>query len=220
MSFLTLSLITIVFYFIGSFPTGYLIVKFLYQKDVRTIGSKSTGATNVLRAGSKMSALATLVVDFLKVYAPLWIASFLLNPTSDTPVDVLMCYYLLFGSAGVLGHMYSPMLRFDGGKGIASMLGLFFWVNPSAAFLALFVFVILVFATKIVSVATLSALTIGTAYLLRHFIADILSDRTVTDSLLYSSLFLFSVTVSLIIWRHRSNILRLLKGTENKISKL
>jgi acyl phosphate:glycerol-3-phosphate acyltransferase len=214
----TLILTCAIFYLIGAIPTGFILVKIFMRTDIRTVGSRNTGATNVLRASNKSLAALTLIADAFKIFIPLWVSSYVLNPMQDTPVDALLAYYILLGSMGAIGHMYSPLLKFDGGKGISSMLGLILWVCPMGAMTGLFIFAISIFATKIVSLSTLLGLIAGSIYAAFEVMPSLM-DVNVPDSLRYSSVIFYCATVILIFWRHRTNIQRLLQGQEKKITK-
>ena len=215
-----LLVLIVVFYLVGSFPSGYVLVKVFNNTDIRSHGSKSTGATNVLRVGGKVISAATLVLDILKIIIPLWLLSIVFNPMRDVPADALVCYSIILGASGVIGHMYSPMLRFDGGKGIAAMLGLVLWVEPAAGVLAFFVFMVIVFSTKMVSLGSLVGVAIASLWIGIYTLPALFLEQTLSKELLYSAICIFYTAVALIVWRHRSNMIRILHGQENKLNKM
>ena len=180
-------------YLLGSIPFGFLLTRVAGKGDVREIGSGSIGATNVLRTGSKPLAAATLVLDCLKATAAVLIAQHLIGPETGAAA----------GAGAVIGHLYPAWLKFHGGKGVATVLGVLVPLLWQAAAVYAAVWLILLLTTRISSVAGIAAALSApvTAFILK-------------DVALFPMLLGFAL---LIIWKHRENILRLRKGTEPRI---
>ncbi|MDA8573987.1 glycerol-3-phosphate 1-O-acyltransferase PlsY [Alphaproteobacteria bacterium] len=185
---------TVIGYFLGSIPVGLLLTKFAGRGDIRQIGSGSIGATNVLRTGSKKLAAATLVLDALKGAVPVLVAEQLYG------VD--MAIMAAYGA--ILGHCFPLWLKFKGGKGVATALGIILAFSPLVAGLLAAVWLLVAVLFRYSSLAALAAVAAApvVSYLIegRHL--------TITISLI----------AGLILLRHASNIGRLLRGQESKIS--
>lgn len=182
-------------YLLGSIPFGLLLGK-AAGMDVRRAGSGNIGATNVTRlAGKKLGAL-TLLFDAGKALVPLCIASWLLAGRPDRDLWVTLC-----GGAAFLGHLYPVYLGFRGGKGVATALGLFLYLEPLAALAAAVIFIGVVTNWGYVSLGSLTA-----ALLLPGLVW--LVSGSVSHSLL-------AVFVAVLIWlKHRDNIVRLMHQQE------
>ncbi len=183
-------------YLIGAIPFGLLIGR-LVGADVRQAGSGNIGATNVGRVlGKKLGAL-TLVCDVAKGFLPVWLAAGLLpDTTANREWLVMAC-----GLATVVGHMFPLYLKFKGGKGVATALGVFLFISPWSVLISLLVFSGALTAFRYVSVASL------TAALLIPLWLWLLGESPV--------ILLTALAIVLLIWfQHRSNIGRLLRGTE------
>ena len=181
-------------YLLGSIPFGLLLTGLAGKGDVRKIGSGNIGATNVLRTGSKVLAALTLVLDCLKATAAVLLAQRLLGPEAG-PVA---------GAGALIGHLYPVWLKFRGGKGVATFLGVLIPLLPIAAVVYAAVWILLLLAIRISSVAGIGAAVSApiTAFILH--------------SMLFPMLLGFAV---LVLWKHRENILRLKAGTEPRIGK-
>lgn len=184
-------------YLLGSISFGILVSKAFGLPDPRTVGSGNPGATNVLRSGKKLAALLTLLGDAAKGWLPVWLAQYY-----ALPADVI-CWIAL---AVFLGHLYPVFYRFKGGKGVATALGVLLAFSPLLAGLALLSWVAVFALTRFSSLAALTAAALapGFAWLLLTQVGDIIV------------VFVLSL---LLIWRHRSNIRKLLDGTESGFSK-
>lgn len=182
-------------YFLGSIPFGYLLVRAFRGADVRTTGSGNIGATNVART-SPLLGILTLVLDLLKGTAAVGIA-LALSPANRTVAFAAAL-------AAVSGHIFPIWLRFRGGKGVATGLGSFVLLTPKAVLLAMAVFVIMLAAFRFVSLASVAA-----AASLPLF-ARVLSEAQSAQILM------LAIGSALIIFKHRSNMQRLLAGTEPK----
>ena len=181
-------------YLLGSIPFGVVLTRLAGKGDVRAIGSGNIGATNVLRTGSKPLAAATLVLDCLKATAAVLLARSLW-PGSDA-----------FAAAGALiGHLYPVWLKFRGGKGVATFLGVLIAMLPAAAAIYAAVWLALLLTVRISSVAGMAAAVSAPVS------AAALGQRAMFPMLLAFAL--------LVVWKHKANILRLRAGTEPKIGR-
>lgn len=191
----------------GSIPTGYLAGKWLKGIDIREVGSGSTGATNVLRTLGKLPAIIVLLIDALKGAIPLLLVKlsgdYLPQWTVETGKD-----WLIIASAmmAILGHSRSIFLNFTGGKSVATTLGVLFVMNPWVALSALGTFGLVISVTKIVSISSI----IGALM--------VMATMTFFQGQLPYLIFAF-ITGIYVIVRHRSNIERLLAGTEPRIGE-
>jgi glycerol-3-phosphate acyltransferase PlsY len=185
-------------YLLGSIPFGLVLTRLAGKGDVRKIGSGNIGATNVLRTGSKWLAALTLILDCLKATAAILIAHRLFSD----PLDNLADRYAAAGA--MIGHLYPVWLKFKGGKGVATFLGILiglqFW--PAAAIYAA-IWIGLLLTLRISSVAGMAAAVSV------PITAAVLKEQTLLPMLLGFAL--------LVLWKHRENILRLRKGTEPRI---
>lgn len=179
-------------YLLGSIPFGLILTRLAGKGDIRNIGSGNIGATNVLRTGSKWLAALTLILDCLKATAAVLLTEKLLG-LEFGPVA---------GAGALIGHMYPVWLKFRGGKGVATFLGLLVPLLPIAAGVYAAIWILLLLTLRISSVAGMTAAI----------------SAPVTAAILHSSLFpmLLGFAV-LVLWKHRENILRLIRGTEPRI---
>ena len=181
-------------YLLGSIPFGLLLTRLAGKGDVRAIGSGSIGATNVLRTGSKALAAATLLLDALKATVAILIAGQLFPGTER------------FAAAGaMIGHLYPVWLKFRGGKGVATLLGVLIPLFPLGALVYAAVWVGLLVLIRISSVAGIAAAVSA------PFSAALLGASALFPMLLGFAL--------LVIWKHRSNIARLAAGTEPRVGR-
>jgi len=184
-------------YVLGSIPFGLLLTWAAGKGDVRRIGSGNIGATNVLRTGSKPLAAATLILDCLKATAAILLARQLFGD----PLNDLVERYAAGGA--MIGHLYPVWLKFKGGKGVATFLGVLIPLLPVAAAIYAAIWLTLLLTLRISSVAGM------TAAISAPLTAALLDERGLVPLLLG-----FAV---LVVWKHRENILRLRKGTEPRI---
>jgi acyl phosphate:glycerol-3-phosphate acyltransferase len=185
-------------YLVGAIPFGLFFGKAMGGVDVRTVGSRNIGATNVLRAAGKKAGLLTLLADCLKGMVPVLIAALLF---SDELITVLT------GIAAILGHTFPVYLRFKGGKGVATSFGVVLAVAPWTGLLCLLAWAA---AAALGKYSSLSALVAFALYPLITFAAHGDSKPQA-----FLSLFVFGM----IYYRHRENIRRLISGTETKIGQ-
>jgi len=184
-------LITIFSYLLGSIPTGYIIGA-LAGIDIRKVGSGNVGATNVARTVGKTKGLLTLTADIAKGFIPVFVAlRFGLSNTAVASVGV----------AAFLGHLYPVFLKFQGGKGVATALGVLLALAPMATLVLVAVFGVVVFFSRIASVSSIAA-AVAAPITLWSF--------SYPPTIVAMSVFL----AVMIILRHRENIRRLLAGTE------
>lgn len=182
-------------YLLGSIPFGYLIFYFTEGRDIRTLGSGNIGATNVLRSKGKLAGLLTLGLDILKGAVPVIYG--LIH--FDLPWIVL-----LGALAVLLGHVFPVFLKFHGGKGVASLVGIFLVFYYPALLVFLAVFLLTLQLTRFVSLASLLATT-------ALFFCILFTQVVETAMVVF-------IMLLLIVFRHRANIQRLLAGNENKFS--
>ena len=181
-------------YLLGSIPFGLLLTRSAGLGDIRKIGSGSIGATNVLRTGRKSLAAATVLLDGGKGALAVLVAQ---HWGPDTA--------MLAGCAAVVGHLFPIWLRFKGGKGVATSLGVLLMLDWRIGLLACTAWLVVALITRYSSVASLSALTLSPV--LAWFIA--------TRQLAAVALF-----IAVLVWiRHHQNIRRLLNGQEPKIGQ-
>ncbi|WP_047497750.1 glycerol-3-phosphate 1-O-acyltransferase PlsY [Terriglobus sp. TAA 43] len=192
----------LVAYLLGSIPTGYLLVRFFKNEDVRATGSGNIGATNVARSGGKGLGIATLVLDALKGFVAVafaWHMAQRIGFPSGYDLEAMA------GLFAVLGHMYTVWLGFKGGKGVATALGVFLYLMPSETLAAVVIFAIVFALTKYVSLASvISAVGLAVLCIVFDWRHQIVVD------LVYIAIPL------LVIVKHHANISRLLNRTEPK----
>ncbi len=202
-------IVAIAAYLLGSIPFGYLLVRIFRGEDIRLTGSGNIGATNVARSGAKGLGIATLVLDALKGAAAVWLAlqaarSSYNSCGSGTPCVQTLQIMAVAALAAVLGHVFPVWLRFKGGKGVATALGVFCVLFPKAILVALAVFIVVVALTRYVSLGSiLGAVTFPVA---AYFLQS-------TDTV---SLLLASSVSLIVILKHNQNIARLLAGREHR----
>jgi glycerol-3-phosphate acyltransferase PlsY len=178
---------------LGSIPFGFLLTRAAGLGDVRSIGSGSIGATNVLRTGNKGIAAATLALDFLKGAAAVWLTGALFGPGPD----------IVAGVAAVIGHCLPPWLGFRGGKGVATALGVFLALAWPIFLIAGATWLIVAKIWKISSLSSLCAMA-----------ASVIVSLALTPGPVGIGILVVAAFVAL---RHQANIERLIKGTEPRI---
>jgi glycerol-3-phosphate acyltransferase PlsY len=200
------ALVVALAYLLGSIPFGYLIVRASGAGDVRETGSGGTGATNVTRRAGKGAGILTLALDALKGAAAVFVARLVL--TEGFVVD---WWVAAAAVAVVAGHVFPVWLGFRGGKGVATGLGVFAVLSPLALLCALPVFVLVVWATRYVSLGSIVAAA------MMPLAVWALNARSSTRGVEFLPvLTAASVGGALIIFMHRANIRRLLRGEESK----
>jgi glycerol-3-phosphate acyltransferase PlsY len=181
-------------YLLGSIPFGLVLTRLAGKGDIRNIGSGNIGATNVLRTGSKWLALLTVVLDCLKATGAIILSQLLFGRETA-----------LFAATGaMIGHLYPVWLRFRGGKGVATFLGVLIALLWPAALVYAAIWIVLLLTLRVSSIAGM------TAAISAPIVAAELHST-------YSPM-LLGFTL-LVLWKHRENILRLRRGTEPRIGK-
>ena len=185
--------IILISYLFGSIPSGYILTKYFSKIDITKEGSGNIGATNVLRSGSKRLAIFTLLLDASKGIIPIII---FYNSTFSL---------ILAGLSSFIGHNYPIWLKFNGGKGIATYLGISFAVSLKLGLIFILIWLITALVSKTSSISSLL-----TIFLIPFISLLILDDKLIS--------LLFLILTSIAFYRHRSNIKRIINGNEPKIN--
>src|SRR5215475_12127454 len=195
-------IVAVIAYLLGSIPFGYILVKTFRKQDIRASGSGNIGATNVVRSGAKGLGILTLILDALKGYVAVVIAQHIAAPYGlPQSYEIAVCAAV----AAVLGHCFPVWLRFHGGKGVATALGVFLALAPLTVLYLLAIFVVIVYFTRYVSLGSIVAATLFPVFALPHAPA-----RTPIVVIGYILIPL------IVILKHHQNIRRLLSGTEHR----
>lgn len=195
----------IVSYLIGSIPFGFLITKFVKGVDIRQIGSGNPGATNVARVLGKSYGILVFILDLLKGFLTVFAFDYFFTSYGHN-LSLILC-----GMGVICGHTFPIFLGFKGGKAAATGCGVFLWLAPLPLFISVAVWLLVVFISRYISLGSMiSSIALVASLILfgkdpfRHGLP----------------LTLFSIFISvLLIVRHKSNITRILNGTESKIGK-
>ena len=192
-------IVAVVAYLIGSVSFAVIVSSVLGLADPRSYGSKNPGATNVLRSGNKTAAILTLIGDAFKGWLAVWLVSHFgaRYGLDDTAIA-------LAAIAAFLGHLYPVFFRFKGGKGVATAAGVLLAINPVLGIATLLTWLIVAFFTRYSSLAALAAAVFAPLFDGFLFGANIIALSIVVMS-------------SLLIWRHRGNIAKLMAGQESRI---
>ena len=220
----TYVVVAIIAYLLGSIPFGYILVRLFRKQDVRTIGSGNIGATNVARSGAKGLGIATLILDAAKGYAAVsfaaviaadFVSRFYLWHSMSLPerrfaqslyAGRFMAIAAIFA---ILGHMYPVWLKFKGGKGVATGVGVFLALAPMAVGAVLVIFIAIVWFSRYVSLGSIIATAAFPLF------AWLLYRNSMTPSVLLAAGF----AALLIIAKHHQNFRRLLSGTEHRLGE-
>ena len=186
-------------YLLGSISFAVLVSKVFRLADPRTYGSKNPGATNVLRSGNKIAAVLTLIGDCAKGWLAVWLALQL-----DEQFALGEAGIALIALAVFLGHLWPVFLRFAGGKGVATALGVLLGLNPILGLATLVTWVVIAYAFRYSSLAALVSAVFAPFYYGLLFGADI-------------KLFAVLIMSGLLIYRHHKNIANLLSGKESRL---
>jgi acyl phosphate:glycerol-3-phosphate acyltransferase len=184
-------------YLLGSLPFAVIVSKVFGLADPRTFGSGNPGATNVLRSGNKLAALLTLLGDAAKGWLAIWLAGQL---GADATIAAMA------GVAAFLGHVFPIFLKFKGGKGVATALGVLIGIDGLLAALVAATWLIVAFVSRYSSLAAIAAACVAPTLALQKFGIGAISSAVAFMCLL-------------LLWRHRSNIANLAAGTEGGIGK-
>jgi len=206
---LTFAVVVIGSYLLGSIPFGYLAGR-IAGIDIRTCGSGNVGATNVIRTLGKSYGYPVFAADFLKGFGAVEM-SLLVAPRAQPEWNSPEMFGILAAICSVIGHSFPVWLRFKGGKGVATSAGALFGLAPIAALVGAAIWILTFWLTRYVSVASIAA---AAALPFIVLITTWLS-RTAGKSLFYWSVCLAAV----VIWRHRSNLSRLMRGTEPRFTR-
>ena len=205
----SLLLIVLLSYLIGSFPTSIVMGRMMRRIDIREHGSKNAGGTNAFRVLGWHAGLFVILVDILKGVLPVLLLS-------KIRVDGLAMSHelvqIIAGTSAVIGHIWTVLAKFKGGKGVATAGGVLIAVYPWAALICMIIFVIIVLTTRYVSVGSITAASSMPFVLL---LINQLSSKSISHSFIFFSF----IIGGLIFYTHRSNIRRLINGTENKFEK-
>jgi len=205
--------VVVVSYLLGSIPFSFLVVRIFAGADIRQHGSRNVGATNVARSFGKLPGIIALLLDGAKGYAAVAAAEWLtglpqwpLGAAPDaSPLRSRAFWIALAGLLAVWGHMFPLWLKFHGGKGVATATGAFLAIDPKAVAAAVIIFVIVILATRIVSLASiLSAASIP------------LFLRFLTHAPFWTIVLSIIISVSIIV-KHHSNIARMAQGRERRM---
>lgn len=191
-------------YLVGSLAFAVIVSKVMGLSDPRTFGSKNPGATNVLRSGSKAAAIVTLLLDALKGLVPV-----LLVKAYGKPYGMEEGTMAMVGLAAFLGHLYPVFFRFQGGKGVATFIGVVFGIHWGLGLATGLTWLIIAFFFRYSSLASLVSAVFAPVYYLFGDRLGWYAERPVAVAL-------FAMAM-LLGWRHRANIERLMKGTESRL---
>jgi glycerol-3-phosphate acyltransferase PlsY len=180
----------------GSIPFGLLLVKLAGKGDVRAHGSGNIGATNVSRVGGKGLGIMTLLLDILKGFLPVFLAK-----KMGLGLDLVS----LMALAAVLGHVFTPWLKFQGGKGVATALGVILAANAPLMAVPMGLFLFVLWLTRHVSLGSILAAAMLPVQVLLYAGKDL------------AQVLPWTLLAVLVIWKHRENIARLQAGTESKL---
>lgn len=211
-------LVVFLSYIVGSIPTAVMLSKWRHGFDIRTKGSGNAGGTNVFRVLGWKSGIFVMVVDALKgVVATMLVARLFWDPSlpfyNQTPFDDFTVVQIICGAAAIIGHVWTIFAGFRGGKGIATAAGMLIGVAPTEFAVSMTIFAVVLVASRYVSLGSIAAAVAFPLSLIVRY--NILMDEIPS----YSTLVYFSVGVALfLIYSHRTNIRRLIAGTEHKIT--
>lgn len=191
----------VIAYLLGSLSFAIIVSRVLKMDDPRSYGSKNAGATNVMRSGNKKAAVLTLVGDFLKGAIVVWLAKYYFLHHADSQQIVALC-----GIAVVLGHIYPIFFKFQGGKGVATAVGVILGFNFGLAILLLLTWIVVFKWSKISSLAALTATVLSPVY--AYFL---MGNNAYFGAVLVIAFF--------VLYKHKANIIRLVTGQEHKFKK-
>jgi len=211
-------IVVLLSYIVGSIPTSVMLSKWRHGFDIRSKGSGNAGGTNVFRVLGWKSGVFVIIIDALKgVVATTVVARLFWDPTlpfyNHTPFDDFTIIQMICGGAAVFGHVWTVFAGFKGGKGIATGSGMLIGIAPTEFAVSIAIFLIFLFAFRYVSLGSImAAASFPLSLIIRY---NILSDEIHS----YKTLVFFSTGIALfLIYSHRTNIKRLIEGTERKIT--
>lgn len=197
-------LATLAAYLIGSLSFGVIVSRAMGLKDPRTFGSKNPGATNVLRSGNKTAAIVTLLLDAIKGLLAVLLVKWLGKPYGLGDGTIALA-----GLAAFLGHLWPVFFKFEGGKGVATFIGVVLGIDLVLGLATGATWLIIAFFFRYSSLASLIAAAFAPVYYLMGDRMQWYAEKPVLVAL--------SVMAALLAWRHRENINRLLQGKESKL---
>ena len=219
-------IVVAVAYLLGSIPFGYILVKIFRGEDIRLSGSGNIGATNVARSGAKGLGILTLVLDALKGYIAVLHGAHMANHqlqnqnviTHDPYKELIPHMMAIAALAAVAGHIFPVWLKFKGGKGVATALGVFIPLFPKALLVSLAIFVISVAISRYVSLGSiLATISFPIAACFLEDGAHLHQDRS--WGIDWTTILPICVTSLLVVAKHHQNIRRLLAGNENRLGQ-
>jgi glycerol-3-phosphate acyltransferase PlsY len=193
-------------YLIGSLSFAVLVSRVMGLADPRSYGSQNPGATNVLRSGNKAAAALTLLLDAVKGWLPVWVLGRYGSAWGLGEGTLAMVALAAF-----VGHVWPVFFRFKGGKGVATAAGVLFGIDPWLGLATLATWLIVAFFTRYSSLAALASAVFAPAYyFLGHRVVWYVDNRVLLAAVVMSAV---------LIWRHQSNIAKLMRGEESRIGK-
>ncbi|MEK0432743.1 MAG: hypothetical protein RL700_950 [Pseudomonadota bacterium] len=199
-------LATLAAYLMGSLSFAVLVSRIMGLADPRSYGSQNPGATNVLRSGNKLAAALTLLLDGVKGWLPVWAVS-----QHGAVWGLGEGTLALAAMAAFAGHVWPVFFRFKGGKGVATAAGVLFGINPLLGLATLATWLIVAYFTRYSSLAALASAVFAPAYyFLGHRVVWYVDSRVLLAAVVMSAV---------LIWRHQSNIAKLIRGEESRIGR-
>lgn len=199
-------LATLAAYLMGSLSFAVLVSRIMGLADPRSYGSQNPGATNVLRSGNKLAAALTLLLDGVKGWLPVWAVS-----QHGSVWGLGEGTLALTALAAFAGHVWPVFFRFKGGKGVATAAGVLFGIEPLLGFATLATWLIVAFFTRYSSLAALASAVFAPAYyFLGHRVVWYVDNRVLLAAVVMSAL---------LVWRHQTNIAKLIRGEESQIGR-
>ena len=199
-------LATLAAYLMGSLSFAVLVSRIMGLADPRSYGSQNPGATNVLRSGNKLAAALTLLLDGVKGWLPVWAVS-----QHGAVWGLGEGTLALAAMAAFAGHVWPVFFRFKGGKGVATAAGVLFGIDPLLGLATLATWLIVAFFTRYSSLAALASAVFAPAYyFLGHRVVWYADNRVLLAAVVMSAV---------LIWRHQSNIAKLIRGEESRIGR-
>lgn len=200
------ALAVIAAYLVGSLSFAVIVSRAMGLSDPRTFGSKNPGATNVLRSGSKAAAVVTLVLDAVKGWLPVVLVRWF-----GAPYGLEEGTVALVGLAAFLGHLWPVFFRFEGGKGVATALGVLLGISGWLGLATMATWAIVAFFFRYSSLASLASAVFAPMFYLLGGGVVWYAERSITAAIVAMSALLF--------WRHRENMGRLIQGTESRLGQ-
>lgn len=195
-------IVFIISFLLGAIPFAIVVGKLFYKVDVRQHGSGNPGATNTLRTLGTKAGLIVLLLDMLKGVAAVLLAGYLTTWPAISQIDRMT----IAGALAILGHVFSPFLRFKGGKGVATTVGVLIALHPLYGLIIVITFTVMVWLSRYVSLSSITAAFVYTLLILFLHTQEYIQ-----------VLFAIAITL-LIVIKHKANITRLISGTENKFA--